>query len=104
MLRPEHRLVLLQHGGLADLSGKTGLAMLRYRPGPIVAVVDPQQAGRPLRQAQEAQTMQRRPLKSGHHARLPIHRHLFRQGVLFGAKDGPATILQQQLKGWLLVD
>jgi len=51
MLRPEHRLVLLQHGGLADLSGKTGLAMLRYRPGPIVAVVDPQQAGRPLRQA-----------------------------------------------------
>ncbi len=49
MLRPEHRVVLLQHGGLADLSGKTGLAMLRYRSGPIVAVVDPEQAGRSLR-------------------------------------------------------
>jgi uncharacterized NAD-dependent epimerase/dehydratase family protein len=34
-------IVLLQHGGLGNLSGKTGLAMLRYRPGPIVAVVDP---------------------------------------------------------------
>jgi uncharacterized NAD-dependent epimerase/dehydratase family protein len=50
MLRPEHRLVLLQHGGLVDLSGKTGLAMLRYRSGPIVAVVDPDQAGRQLAQ------------------------------------------------------
>jgi len=36
-------IVLLQHGGLDNLSGKTGLAMLRYRPGPIVAVVDPSQ-------------------------------------------------------------
>lgn len=50
MLNPEHRLVLLQHGGLADLSGKTGLTLLRYRRGPVVAVVDPQQAGRSLRQ------------------------------------------------------
>ncbi len=50
MLRPEHRLVLLQHGGLADLSGKTGLTLLRYRRGPLVAVVDPQQAGRSLRE------------------------------------------------------
>ncbi len=48
MLKPEQPLVLLQHGGLADLSGKTGLALLRYRPGPIVAVVDPAQAGRSL--------------------------------------------------------
>ena len=32
-------IVLLQHGGLDDLSGKTGLAMLRYRSGPIVAVM-----------------------------------------------------------------
>jgi uncharacterized NAD-dependent epimerase/dehydratase family protein len=42
--------VLLQHGGLADLSGKTGLTLLRYRRGPLVAVVDPQQAGRSLRE------------------------------------------------------
>jgi uncharacterized NAD-dependent epimerase/dehydratase family protein len=48
MLKPEHRVVLLQHGGLADLSGKTGLTLLRYRRGPVVAVVDPQQAGRSL--------------------------------------------------------
>ena len=50
MLRPEHRVVLLQHGGLADLSGKTGLTLLRYRRGPMVAVVDPDQAGRSLRE------------------------------------------------------
>jgi uncharacterized NAD-dependent epimerase/dehydratase family protein len=50
MLTPEHRVVLLQHGGLADLSGKTGLTLLRYRRGPVVAVVDPQQAGRPLQE------------------------------------------------------
>jgi uncharacterized NAD-dependent epimerase/dehydratase family protein len=44
-LGPEQPIVLLLHGGLTDLSGKTGLAMLRYRSGPIVAVVDPRQAG-----------------------------------------------------------
>ena len=43
-------IVLLLHGGLDNLSGKTGLAMLRYRSGPIVAVVDPAQAGRSLRE------------------------------------------------------
>ena len=37
MLSPDAPLVLLQHGGLDNLSGKTGLAMLRYRQGPIVA-------------------------------------------------------------------
>ena len=50
MLKAEHRVVLLQHGGLADLSGKTGLTLLRYRRGPVVAVVDPTQAGRSLRE------------------------------------------------------
>ena len=45
MLRAEHRVVLLQHGGLDNLTGKTGLAMLRHRQGPIVAVVDPAHAG-----------------------------------------------------------
>jgi uncharacterized NAD-dependent epimerase/dehydratase family protein len=47
-LGPDQPVVLLQHGGLAGLAGKTGLAMLRYRSGPIVAVIDPDHAGRPL--------------------------------------------------------
>ncbi|MFY8149748.1 MAG: DUF1611 domain-containing protein [Prochlorococcaceae cyanobacterium] len=46
MLSAQDPIVLLQHGGLTDLSGKTGLAMLRYRSGPIVAVIDPEHAGR----------------------------------------------------------
>ena len=45
MLSADAPLVLLQHGGLDNLSGKTGLAMLRYRHGPIVAVIDPAHAG-----------------------------------------------------------
>jgi len=49
MLSASAPIVLLQHGGLDDLSGKTGLAMLRYRPGPIVAVIDPAFAGADLR-------------------------------------------------------
>ena len=36
--------VLLQHGGLTSLTGKTGLAMLRHRPGPIAVVIDPAHA------------------------------------------------------------
>jgi uncharacterized NAD-dependent epimerase/dehydratase family protein len=48
MLSPDAPLVLLQHGGLDNLSGKTGLAMLRYRQGPIVAVIDPAHAGADL--------------------------------------------------------
>lgn len=47
-LQPGQPLVLLLHGGSDNLSGKTGLAMLRYARNRIVAVVDPQQAGRPL--------------------------------------------------------
>jgi uncharacterized NAD-dependent epimerase/dehydratase family protein len=49
VLSAEAPIVLLQHGGLDNLSGKTGLAMLRYRHGPIVAVVDPAHAGGDLR-------------------------------------------------------
>ena len=45
MLSASAPLVLLQHGGLQSLLGKTGLAMLRYRRGPIVAVIDPDNAG-----------------------------------------------------------
>lgn len=41
-------MVLLQHHGLDNLGGKTGLALLRYRRGPILAVIDPAQAGRDL--------------------------------------------------------
>ncbi|MFM7311982.1 MAG: DUF1611 domain-containing protein [Cyanobium sp.] len=48
MLTPETPLVLLLHGGLDNLSGKTGLAMLRYCSGPIVAVIDPSHAGADL--------------------------------------------------------
>ena len=50
MLGSDVPIVLLQHGGLDNLSGKTGLAMLRYRHGPIVAVVDPAHPGADLRQ------------------------------------------------------
>ena len=48
-LDPQAPLVLLLHGGTGNLTGKTGLAMLRYRPGPIVAVVDPEAAGQSLK-------------------------------------------------------
>jgi uncharacterized NAD-dependent epimerase/dehydratase family protein len=45
MLTPEVPVVLMQHHGLDDLSGKTGLTLLRYRRGPILAVIDPAHAG-----------------------------------------------------------
>jgi len=48
MLGARAPVVLLMHGGLDSLVGKTGLAMLRYRRGPIVAVVDPSHGGRSL--------------------------------------------------------
>jgi uncharacterized NAD-dependent epimerase/dehydratase family protein len=48
MLGADQAVVLLQHGGLDSLTGKTGLAMLRHRQGPIVAVIDPHHAGASL--------------------------------------------------------
>ena len=48
MLSPDAPVVLLQHQGLDNLGGKTGLAMLRYRRGPILAVIDPVHAGESL--------------------------------------------------------
>ena len=48
MLKAQDPVVLLQHGGLDSLTGKTGLAMLRHRHGPIVAVIDPDHAGQSL--------------------------------------------------------
>jgi uncharacterized NAD-dependent epimerase/dehydratase family protein len=47
-LSAEDRLVLLMHGGTDNPGGKTGLAILRYSPLNIVAVVDEQQVGRSL--------------------------------------------------------
>ena len=48
MLKALDPVVLLQHGGLDSLTGKTGWAMLRHRQGPIVAVIDPTHAGKRL--------------------------------------------------------
>ena len=48
MLGLQDPVVLLQHGGLDSLTGKTGLAMLRHRRGPIVAVIDPAHGGATL--------------------------------------------------------
>ena len=50
MLSADAPVVLLQHHGLVHPGGKTGLTLLRYRPGPILAVVDPDHAGASLRQ------------------------------------------------------
>jgi uncharacterized NAD-dependent epimerase/dehydratase family protein len=49
MLPPDAPVVLLQHQGLDNLRGKTGLALLRYRDGPIPVVVDPAHDGANLR-------------------------------------------------------
>ena len=48
MLSADAPVLLLQHSGLDDLSGKTGLAFLRYRQGPVVAVLDPGHVGADL--------------------------------------------------------
>ena len=48
MLSADAPVVLMQHHGLDDLSGKTGLTLLRYRRGPILAVIDPAHAGESL--------------------------------------------------------
>lgn len=45
LLKADDRIVLLMHQGTDNSTGKTGLAMLRYSPLSIVAVVDEQQAG-----------------------------------------------------------
>jgi uncharacterized NAD-dependent epimerase/dehydratase family protein len=48
MLSPLAPVLLLQHHGLDNLSGKTGLTLLRYRRGPLLAVIDPAHAGASL--------------------------------------------------------
>ncbi|MDJ0704508.1 MAG: DUF1611 domain-containing protein [Leptolyngbyaceae cyanobacterium MO_188.B28] len=47
-LTAEHRIAILLHDGLTDSSGKTGLAMLRYSPAAIVAVIDRQYANQSI--------------------------------------------------------
>ncbi|MDB9315445.1 DUF1611 domain-containing protein [Spirulina sp. CS-785/01] len=39
-LTPEHRVAILLHDGLQDVSGKTGLAFLRYGEASVVAIID----------------------------------------------------------------
>ena len=50
MLSAAAPVVLLLHHGLDNLIGKTGLTLLRYRSGPILAVIDPDHAGGCLRE------------------------------------------------------
>ena len=48
MLTPQHRVAVLLHGGIRKQEGKTGLALLRYREGAIVAAIDRDCAGESL--------------------------------------------------------
>jgi uncharacterized NAD-dependent epimerase/dehydratase family protein len=48
MLSPQAPVVVLLHHGLDNLSGKTGLTLLRYRSAPVLAVIDPAHAGASL--------------------------------------------------------
>ena len=48
MLKSHHRIAILLHGGVRSGDGKTGLAMLRYCQGPIVAVIDQDAPGESL--------------------------------------------------------
>ncbi|MEO1094896.1 MAG: DUF1611 domain-containing protein [Cyanobacteria bacterium J06638_28] len=49
LLKTDDRIVLLMHQGTDNPTGKTGLAMLRYSPLSIVAVVDEQHAGQSVK-------------------------------------------------------
>ncbi len=45
MLRAEHRLAILLHGGIRGTTGKTGLALARYTRSSVVAIIDRECAG-----------------------------------------------------------
>ena len=47
-LTPDQRIALLMHDGTDNSRGKTGLAMLRYSPLEIVAVIDHRRVGQSL--------------------------------------------------------
>ncbi|NJL85658.1 MAG: DUF1611 domain-containing protein [Leptolyngbyaceae cyanobacterium SM1_1_3] len=47
-LSHDHHIAILLHGGTQGTKGKTGLAMLRYSPLPIVVVIDQDCAGQSL--------------------------------------------------------
>ena len=48
MLTSDSRIAVLLHGGIRGTQGKTGLALLRYRPDTIAVVIDRQCAGESL--------------------------------------------------------
>ncbi|MDY6936571.1 MAG: DUF1611 domain-containing protein [Cyanobacteriota bacterium] len=48
MLKPEHRIAILLHGGILGRDGKTGLAVARYSESEIVAIIDRESVGRSL--------------------------------------------------------
>lgn len=49
MLNSEHRIAVLLHEGIRGTQGKTGLALVRYRPESIAVVIDYQCAGESFR-------------------------------------------------------
>ncbi|NDJ18033.1 DUF1611 domain-containing protein [Myxacorys almedinensis] len=49
MLNSDHRIAVLLNGGIRGTQGKTGLALLRFRPDAIAVIIDPDCAGKSLR-------------------------------------------------------
>lgn len=49
-IEDNHRVAILQHGGILGSSGKTGLTLLRYSGAKIVAVIDQESAGGSIRE------------------------------------------------------
>lgn len=49
MLNPDHRVAVLLHEGIRGTQGKTGLALVRYRPEAIAVVIDYQCPGESFR-------------------------------------------------------
>ncbi len=49
MLKPDDRLAIFLHNGLKGSKGKTGVALLRYSPNEIVAVIDETSVGESVR-------------------------------------------------------
>lgn len=49
MLKPDHRVAVLLHQGIRGTQGKTGLALIRYRPETIAVIIDAETAGESFR-------------------------------------------------------
>ncbi len=82
--------VLLLHGGLDSLTGKTGLAMLRYRSGPIVAVIDPAHAGSCLEQVTGIQ--RQIPIVASMAEAMPLHPDVAVVGLAPSGGQLPAPV------------